>query len=218
MLNNCKPLVNGEKWIFDRIPPGLTVFDVGSRNDSFFLSYLGEVHYFEPQPEFLADLKLQDPKKNTASFFNSFGLSDSEDISAWYPAFQSFVDRSETLKRQPEPVQWLEIRRGDKYVQENKIEKIHFLKIDTEGFELKVIKGFGEFLSKVNHIQFEYGGTYIDAKIRLKDVLEYLRKMGFGNFGLLSSNEVIPLTSEDDHWQYCNILADNLNLSSIFVN
>jgi FkbM family methyltransferase len=217
MLNNCNPDENGEKWIFERIPNNLIVFDVGARNDSFFLKYPGEVHYFEPQPEFLSSLQLRDPKINTSSF-NSFGLSDCEDKAPWFPTFQSFVDRSQTLKRQSEPVQWLELRMGLKYVQDKKIEKINFLKIDTEGFELKVIRGFGEFLSNINHIQFEYGGTYIDAKICLKDVLEYLRKMRFGNFGLLSSGGIVPLSSEEDHWQYCNIIADNLNLPSIFTN
>ena len=43
----------------------------------------------------------------------------------------------------------------DKYVKENKIKKIDFLKIDTDGFDFEVIKGCGKFLDKIKYIQFE---------------------------------------------------------------
>jgi FkbM family methyltransferase len=164
----------------------------------------------------LSDLQSQNPKINTSSHFNCFGLSDFETSALWFPAYQSFVDRSETLKRHPEQALLFELKTGADYVKNLAIEKIHFLKIDTEGFELKVLKGFKNTLDRVSHVQFEYGGTYLDAKISLKEVLDFLRSMGFGNFQLLSPEGPTPLFSELDHWQYCNILAHSLNSPSIF--
>jgi FkbM family methyltransferase len=42
------------------------------------------------------------------------------------------------------------------YLNKNKIKKIDFLKIDTEGYEYKVILGLKDYLSKVNLIMFEH--------------------------------------------------------------
>ena len=43
-----------------------------------------------------------------------------------------------------------------KYVDENKIENIDFIKIDTEGYELEVLKGAKEILYKAKYILFEH--------------------------------------------------------------
>ena len=43
------------------------------------------------------------------------------------------------------------------------------LKIDTEGYESEVLKGFKGILSRINVIQFEYGKANLFAKYFLKD-------------------------------------------------
>ena len=47
------------------------------------------------------------------------------------------------------------------------------MKIDVEGHELDVLKGFGELIKKVRLIQFEFGGTNIDSKTYLRDFWEF---------------------------------------------
>jgi FkbM family methyltransferase len=42
------------------------------------------------------------------------------------------------------------------YLKKNKIKKIDFLKIDTEGHEFKVLLGLKNYISKVNFIMFEH--------------------------------------------------------------
>lgn len=42
------------------------------------------------------------------------------------------------------------------YMREKEIRKIDFLKIDTEGYELKVLEGFGDEIKKVSIIMFEH--------------------------------------------------------------
>jgi hypothetical protein len=86
------------------------------------------------------------------------------------------------------------------------------MKIDTEGFELDVLQGFGDYLTNnVKIIQFEYGGTYLDKNIKLCDVISYLTAKGFGKFCYLSSTEFSPITDVADHYKYCNIVCVNLS-------
>ncbi|MBK6835122.1 MAG: FkbM family methyltransferase [Bacteroidetes bacterium] len=61
-------------------------------------------------------------------------------------------------------------------MKENKIEKVDLLKIDTEGNEKKVLVGSEDFInpSIIKSVQFEYGGTYLDAGITLAEVVQLL--------------------------------------------
>ena len=59
------------------------------------------------------------------------------------------------------------------------IEAIDFLKIDTEGMDLRVIKGFGDELQKVKVIQFEYGIFNISSHDLLADFFSHLTTRGF---------------------------------------
>ena len=54
------------------------------------------------------------------------------------------------------------------------IEEIALLKIDTEGNELAVLQGAVETLPRIKTIQFEYGGTAVDARIYLRDFFDLL--------------------------------------------
>lgn len=116
------------------------IFDVGSYNDSIFVQSDGEVHYFEPYPEYLTQLQ-QLPNNNQKSFFNCFGLSDENTFFDFWVNSYSFVERPHSTGA---PVR-CELRRGDEYCKENQIEEIDFLKIDVECMETKVFRGFVDF-------------------------------------------------------------------------
>ena len=60
---------------------------------------------------------------------------------------------------------------GDAYLAEVGIERVDFLKIDVEGAEHKVLKGFSGTIAenRIQCIQFEYGTFSIDTKVLLKD-------------------------------------------------
>jgi hypothetical protein len=105
----------------------------------------------------------------------------------------------------------LHIKKGKDYVTDNNIKNIDFLKIDTEGYELNVLKGFEEFLENVKIIQFEYGGTFLDNNTKLNDVITYLTSMGFRKFSYLTDKEPVLITDFNDHYQYCNIVCIHKN-------
>ena len=68
-----------------------------------------------------------------------------------------------------------------------KLEKVNFVKIDTEGAEELVLNGATKTLGRglVDHIQFEYGGCFIDSGASLKRIFELLAKHNFTTFRIL---------------------------------
>ena len=66
------------------------------------------------------------------------------------------------------------------YLEKNKIEKIDLLKIDTEGYELEVLKGLGEFISNVSIILFEHHyDNMIIKDYTFSDIHKLLKDNGF---------------------------------------
>lgn len=142
------------------------------------------------------------------SYFNSFGLGNDSKEMYYYPAYQSFYDRTVSCGKSDEQNKVLfKIKKASEYIVESNIDSIDFLKIDTEGFELEVLKGFDGYLSRVKIIQFEYGGTFLDNKLKLKDVIDYLRSFGFHQFSYLCKDGIELITDFTDHYQYCNIVC-----------
>jgi hypothetical protein len=204
--SNCE--TNGEVFFLNTIKKDLNVvFDVGSRDDSIFLDLNCDVHYFEPNPNFILNLKNK-KNNNHNSFYNEFGLSNIKDEIEYYVNYQSFLNRNKTINNGSDKIKLI-VNRADNYILNNNITNIDFIKIDTEGFELKVLKGFGELLRIVKIIQFEYGGTYIDAGITLKEVIDFLKDNKFNNFSYITNNGTIPIEDTNDHYQYCNIVCFN---------
>lgn len=203
MFNNDNPYTNGEVEIISSLSKDLIIFDVGSRSDSEFMNYEGEVHYFEPMPEALNLLK-NIKNKNTKSYFNNFGLSINNEKLLYYPRHQSFINRSRILSNESI---LLELKRGDDYIENNKIEKIDFLKIDTEGFEFNVLKGLEKSMNIIDTVQFEYGGTFCDINIKLIEVVNWLKEKGFNYFYYVAPRQPILINDFSDHYQYSNVLC-----------
>ena len=63
------------------------------------------------------------------------------------------------------------------FCKQNKIKKINFLKMDTEGHELEVLKGASNLLNKnlIDFIQFEFGGCNINSRTFFQDYFYLLR-------------------------------------------
>jgi FkbM family methyltransferase len=206
MFNNFNPEQNGELFFINKIKNEIEIiFDIGAA-DTIYLNIDKEIHYFEPVPSFLEKLKKQE-NRNKKSIFNNFGLSDSEEILTYYTTHQSFVDRSVSQGHSSKIE--LNVRKASDYIIEKKIQNIGLVKIDTEGFELKVLKGFGEHIKKIKYIQFEYGGTYKDNNIKLIDVINYLKNNGFDDFCYLGGETLTPINEFSDHYQFSNIVCKN---------
>jgi FkbM family methyltransferase len=73
---------------------------------------------------------------------------------------------------------------GQHFVDEYKLDKIDLLKIDTEGYDLEVLKGFNAYLTngKVPFILVESG--FDNRFIPLEHFTQYLEPLGFKVFGI----------------------------------
>lgn len=99
----------------------------------------------------------------------------------------------------------------DSFCQEYHISTIDFLKIDTEGSELDILKGAQQLLAahKIKYIQFEYGGTYVDAKTTLKEVFTCLKSNNYLVFRIVP-NVLIKINNWRDSletYNYSNYFA-----------
>ncbi|HEX5104367.1 MAG TPA: FkbM family methyltransferase [Pirellulaceae bacterium] len=172
-MEDCRPATNGELRFAQLLLPSCRiVFDVGARQDDDLVRLNAgcAFHLFEPSPKHCRALaeKVKDRSNvtvNPCAFGNARGT-------AWiYPDTESLVERAHS-KSQPVPVT---LTRLDDYCREHNIRQIDFLKIDTEGYELEVLKGGRDIVEKGTRvIQFEYGGTYADARITLRMVFDLL--------------------------------------------
>jgi len=74
----------------------------------------------------------------------------------------------------------INVRNGFSFLKEKKIDKIDLLKIDTEGHEYFVIKGFGDNIDKVKVIFFEHHYDQMIMKdYTFSDIHHYLKLRGF---------------------------------------
>ena len=226
------PAENGELHFANHILSGprqrIIVFDVGA-NKGEYAGMIGgvlndggitdfEIHLFEPQQSCFEELK--EKFGNDSRFIiNPFGLSDFEGKAEIHFDFSgssaaSLFERKDVHLNQKSII---ELKRLDSYAKDNGINTIHLLKIGTEGNERAVLKGSGEFLipSTIEAIQFEYGGTFLDARVTLAEVVQLLMNRGY-KVGKLQQDGVqfrSHLGDFIEDYSYSNYVAVDPNLS-----
>lgn len=100
--------------------------------------------------------------------------------------------------------------RLDTYLEQKKINHIHFLKIDIEGHELVALEGLGDYLNRefIDFIQFEYGGTNLDSHTSLLDLYTLLEKSNFTLAKVRPKGlEIRPYQPWMENFQYANYVA-----------
>lgn len=181
---------SGEIWIQQKLKGKIgTIFDVGSNIGEWTRMARSfhpdaHIHTFEIVPDtyqrMLANLDL-DPQ----IIPNGFGLSD---FCGLIPVKHNvtFDAMSTTVQDIDNPQDQHELRHGmvftgDEYVKSRRIASIDFLKIDVEGHEDRVFKGFYETLKsgQVKIIQFEYAFINILTKWLLIDSYRLLTPLGY---------------------------------------
>ncbi|MFH1387063.1 MAG: FkbM family methyltransferase [bacterium] len=116
---------------------------------------------------------------------NNFGLSNEEGVIAISLGRESSTATGCKIESMKFHDQYYnreikcEIRKASDYLKERAIQVIDLLKIDVEGMDLKVIKGFGDQIKKVRVIQFEYGIFNIASHDLLYDYCRYFKQNGF---------------------------------------
>lgn len=130
------------------------VFDVGARTSLDYLAVKpkAEYHLFEPNPEF-CDWLIEECKNKPNVYINKYGLSDKEEDGTYDRRFQAFGG-GEALMTAEGYV--LPLNTLDWYVEKMNITRIDFLKIDTEGYDYKILKGGKKAIELCRYIQYEH--------------------------------------------------------------
>ena len=147
------PIPKEEIELFKQLGPMKMVFDVGARTDTDYLTIhpKAEFHLFEPNPAFFEELaKKVIDKTNVAT--SRCGLGDKKGLIMYNDMLQAFEGGAQTLKG----FMGLPIITLDWYVEKIGVERIDFLKIDTEGYDLNVLKGGTKILKNIKYIQYEH--------------------------------------------------------------
>ena len=187
------------------------VFDVGARTDDYLTLVNRDAiyHLFEPMEQHFRSLKRKvDSRQNV--FLNQCALGLDDGFAMMFPDTES-LSRREMTESMPVSVR---IRRLDEYCEERKIAHIDFLKIDTEGHELDVLRGGEKMVrNSVSCIQFEYGGTYKDAGITLRQVFCFLGA-GWYAYKILPDrlSPVFRFRQNMEDYEYSNYLVSRYRM------
>ena len=169
-----------------------TIFDVGANLGQSVDHYLGHlpnatIYSFEPIKIAFDVLKKKTDGLNNVKAFNiALGASPGKSVVKFYDGRDSVLN---SLNQQSMNLaegagqQEVEIQTIDEFVRQHNLSTIDLLKIDTEGYEMNVLKGAEEMLKskKIKLIFAEVGfSEKLDARHTfLSHMVEYLYPLGY---------------------------------------
>lgn len=200
----------------------ITIFDVGANVGEYSLLLnkifpLAKIYAFEPSPVTCETLKNKTTSiNNIYSFCTGLGAAPSKMEIFTYKNDKTsehasiIKDVMVTLHNSDDVESYqVDIISLDNFCDSHAIQKIHFLKIDTEGFELEVLKGAVNLIHNhaIEIIQFEFNEMNTFSKVFLRDFYNLLPNYIFFRLG---KDKLIPLgkyNSLNEIFRYQNIIA-----------
>lgn len=188
--------------------PGPCIVDVGANVGEYARAALSAnrdaiLHCFEPSaPHFRL---LHDALCGTSARLNPVGLSDVQGQRTLHKdadvtGLASLIPRDLThVDVRLQPVESVKLVTGDSYVSQNQIHRINLLKIDVEGWEMPVLKGFEQSFERkiINCCQFEFGHAHIERRENFRDFYRFFVERGF-KIGALKPNGTVTYMDRYD--------------------
>jgi len=206
----------------------LLFFDVGANIGDYSIILQqnfqnSRIYSFEPHPETFKKLESNTSNFNNIECYN-FGMSSIPEFLKLYEdknlhsglcsVYRDVFNKYESIDVSTFDVKLDTI---DLFSKNKLIQKINFLKIDTEGHEFKCMEGAKGMIENgnIDVIQFEFNHMNSISRIFVKDFEELLE-----NFSLfrLNTNSLIPLkkNGSNEYFAFQNIIAINKNLNFDF--
>jgi len=220
--NNCEIETNGELDFIKKNKDNFeTIFDVGANIGEWtaLVSNImpeSRIYSFEPSKQTFEILAKQNFNKNVS--LHNIGLGEKDETKDFY-VYENDSTLNSAFPRDVKDKgleQNVKIEKAlfetlDSFCVRNNINNISFLKIDTEGNELAVLRGAEQYIKegRIDAIQFEYGGTYIDANTLLKNVFEFFEDKPYAISKMMQNGlkECGIYNEEFENFQYSNYVA-----------
>jgi FkbM family methyltransferase len=210
---------NGEAFVLSRLNQWaqgreIAIWDVGAHYGEWSeaahkMVPSATVHSFEIIPELASRLTDRDWRSAHA-----FGLSDVEGVvdvhwNKGNDTESSINPRPEFPSYQGVPITVIQsqVKTGDQLVDE--LGSPDFVKIDVEGHEAYVLRGFRKTLrgrSAPRLIQFEYGATYVPSGSTLREIYALLPDYSIGRL-YPDYVDFKPYSYSDEHLRMGNMIA-----------
>ena len=199
------------------------IFDIGARSGKYTdhclkIYPLARYYLFEPNKKNYLELLNKFNKFSNVKIYN-LAISDEDNKEALLysnfdgSGYASLLKRNlshmkinmETCK---EIVKTITLK---KFILENNIDHVDILKIDVEGFEMKVLEGINALLKKINIIQFEISSGQIDSKNYFKDFWFFFIKFNFKMYLISPSRpiQILKYKERDEFFDKTNYIAAN---------
>ena len=175
-------------------------FDVGAHKGETYRLFnnffeISKFYSFEASPINFSYLKKKKCDKNWQIYNLALGHEEQKKIfyqsnESSSSGFNSLNTKSNYYKKKKLVLNFFSLKKNDQFelristlknfMIKNKINKIDILKIDTEGFELPIIKGLGEKLNKTRYIYFEHHfDDMINKNYTFSNIHDYLISFNF---------------------------------------
>lgn len=194
--NHYRLAYNGEGFVLDTFrkingADNVVAFDVGAHFGLWASAFIerfpgGSVHCFEIAPATYETL-VRSVGHRAQFHTNCLGLSSADGTLSlnYSPGSTTTTNVYSTappgVDVSASKVVQVRVTTGDKYCADRGVNRVDIIKVDTEGHDLDVLKGFREMLvrSPVPLIQFEFGFVHIPARNILEDFYDLLRPLGY---------------------------------------
>lgn len=213
------------------LPAAPIVFDVGANVGDYSADVrrvfpAAEIYAFEPNPRTFAVLNKSAATTNLQAVMAAVGEaactmqlfdyaeSSGTQLASLHQGVLTDLHRSVAISETAVDVVTL-----DGFCAERGIERIDFLKIDTEGHELAALKGATELIAagKVGVVQFEFNEMNIVSRSFL---LDFYKVLPTYDLYRLAAGRLVPLgpyNSQNEIFRFQNILAVHSSLKGIAI-
>lgn len=200
---------NEWRYLQSFLKPEMTLFDVGANQGEYSLFSAkrltnGKVYAFEPVSVYYHQLstnKILNKFTNLETY--SFGLSDQEGALPVYMEEVDSATQNEGLASlfkggaRTRLVETIELRILDRVVDQLKLHRLDFIKIDVEGAELNVLQGAKETIMRYRPtIMVEISSkTFEVAGYCQQHILDYFTVLNYAPFLITKKGDLAPTKS-----------------------